>query len=55
MSYRYEEDGPYALNNVNFSVYDGEWLAIVGHNGSGKSTIAKLMNGLLFRKSVRLL
>jgi ABC transporter./Cobalt ATP-binding cassette C terminal. len=46
--YRYEEGGPYALRNVSFSVEQGEWLAIVGHNGSGKSTIAKLMNGILF-------
>ena len=30
------------------SVDDGEWIAIVGHNGSGKSTMAKLMIGLLF-------
>ncbi|HLT54932.1 MAG TPA: ATP-binding cassette domain-containing protein, partial [Bacillota bacterium] len=48
VSFRYEEDGPYALEDVSFSINRGEWLAIVGHNGSGKSTIAKLMNGLLF-------
>ncbi len=48
VSFRYDEDGPYALENVSFSVYEGEWLAIVGHNGSGKSTIAKLMNGIIF-------
>ncbi|HSI66217.1 MAG TPA: energy-coupling factor ABC transporter ATP-binding protein [Planococcus sp. (in: firmicutes)] len=37
-----------AVLNLDLSVAPGEWLAIVGHNGSGKSTIAKLMNGLLF-------
>ncbi|RNF38600.1 energy-coupling factor ABC transporter ATP-binding protein [Planococcus salinus] len=37
-----------AVENLSFSIQDGEWIAIVGHNGSGKSTIAKLMNGLLF-------
>ena len=45
--FRYEKDGPYALKDVSFSVKRGQWLAIVGHNGSGKSTIAKLMIGLL--------
>ncbi|MFS8652052.1 MAG: energy-coupling factor ABC transporter ATP-binding protein [Caldibacillus sp.] len=45
--FRYEKDGPYALKDVSFSVERGQWLAIVGHNGSGKSTIAKLMIGLL--------
>lgn len=37
-----------AVEDVSFSVEQGEWIAIVGHNGSGKSTIAKIMNGLLF-------
>lgn len=36
-----------AVNGISFSVEEGEFVAVVGHNGSGKSTIAKLMNGLL--------
>ena len=37
-----------AVDGVSFTVQQGEWIAIVGHNGSGKSTMAKLMSGLLF-------
>lgn len=37
-----------AVADLSFSIEEGEWIALVGHNGSGKSTIAKLMNGLLF-------
>ena len=37
-----------AVQDVSFSVQEGEWIAVVGHNGSGKSTMAKLMSGLLF-------
>lgn len=48
VSFRYDEEGPWVLKNCSFSIYKNEWLAIIGHNGSGKSTIAKLMNGLLF-------
>ncbi len=36
-----------ALKNVNLSVYPGDYVVIVGHNGSGKSTIAKHFNSLL--------
>lgn len=48
ISYQYEGQSSYALDNVSLSIYEGEWLAIVGHNGSGKSTLAKLLNGLQF-------
>ncbi|WP_409252550.1 energy-coupling factor ABC transporter ATP-binding protein [Bacillus sp. SCS-153A] len=48
VSYRYNEQETYALNDISLKVYNSEWLAIVGHNGSGKSTLAKMLNGLLF-------
>lgn len=50
-----EEDSshipPKALQDVSFTLYEGEWLAVVGHNGSGKSTLAKLLIGLMFPSS----
>ena len=36
-----------ALNGISFNINDGEWISIIGHNGSGKSTIAKLLTGLI--------
>lgn len=45
VSFRYK-DSDLVLNNLNFNVYEGEILAIVGKNGSGKSTIGKLMAGI---------
>jgi energy-coupling factor transport system ATP-binding protein len=47
ISYKYSDESHLALNQVSLSVYEGEWLAIVGHNGSGKSTLAKILNGLI--------
>ncbi|MBC2010291.1 energy-coupling factor ABC transporter ATP-binding protein [Listeria welshimeri] len=46
--YKYEDAEKYAVKDVSISAKKGEWVALVGHNGSGKSTIAKLLNGLLF-------
>ena len=41
----------YAVNGVSFNVKKGEFLVVLGHNGSGKSTIAKHMNALLVPSS----
>lgn len=35
-----------ALNGVNFSIYEGEFCAIVGTSGSGKSTLLNMLAGL---------
>jgi energy-coupling factor transport system ATP-binding protein len=35
------------VDNVSFSINEGEYVCIIGHNGSGKSTISKLLTGLL--------
>ena len=40
-----------AVSGVSFSIEEGAFVALVGHNGSGKSTVARLMNGLLLPDS----
>lgn len=50
LCFEYEENIP-TLKNISFSVEQGEYVTILGHNGSGKSTIAKLLIGLLEKKS----
>lgn len=46
LNFSYEEEGK-TIDNVSLSVEEGSYTTIVGHNGSGKSTIAKLIMGLL--------
>ena len=45
VSFKYDEE--YVVKNVSFSIEKGSYTTIIGHNGSGKSTIAKLIMGLL--------
>lgn len=40
-----------AVEHVSFHIEEGSYTTIIGHNGSGKSTIAKLLNGLLEKDS----
>jgi energy-coupling factor transport system ATP-binding protein len=48
LTFKYEQDSEEAqLKGVTFDVAQGEWLSIIGKNGSGKSTTAKLIDGLL--------
>ncbi|NLM44302.1 MAG: energy-coupling factor transporter ATPase [Clostridiales bacterium] len=50
VSYKYSnQEGKdyFALKNINIEIKEGEFVAILGHNGSGKSTFAKHLNALL--------
>ena len=55
VSYRYESDNetplPLAIKNINIDIKKGEFVAILGHNGSGKSTFAKLSNAIILPES----
>ncbi|MGI6702268.1 MAG: energy-coupling factor transporter ATPase [Christensenellales bacterium] len=49
VSYRYRQGGGAlieALKNISVSIYQGEFIVLIGKNGSGKSTFAKMLNGL---------
>ena len=46
VSYRYDDESGDVLRSVSFSVEKGEFVVVIGHNGSGKSTIAKLSNSI---------
>ena len=52
LSFRYKESQEYYdVKGITFHVKRGEWLSIVGHNGSGKSTTIRLIDGLLEAES----
>ncbi len=51
VSFRYEADEegqvlPLAVNNITLAIEEGSFVAVLGHNGSGKSTFAKLTNAI---------
>ena len=45
VSFRYSEDGPYILNDLSLKVRPGEYVAVVGKTGCGKSTLIRLLLG----------
>lgn len=54
LTYVYMPGTPFeskALDNVSLEIYDGEFLGLIGHTGSGKSTLVQHLNGLLKPKS----
>jgi energy-coupling factor transport system ATP-binding protein len=55
LSFSYGKNAP-VLNDVSFSLRKGKYVSLIGHNGSGKSTIAKILMGLLpnFEGSIEL-
>ena len=50
LAYRYSAGTPFektAVENVSIQVEKGEFLGVIGHTGSGKSTLIQMLNGLL--------
>lgn len=50
LTHTYNTDSPFestALDKVSFTIHDGEFIGIIGHTGSGKSTLIQHLNGLL--------
>ena len=45
VSFRYDESGPYILNDLSLSIRPGEYVAVVGRTGCGKSTLVRLLLG----------
>ncbi len=46
VSFKYPDESAEALTNLNLDFYKGQFTCVLGHNGSGKSTMAKLINAL---------
>lgn len=58
LTHVYMPNGPFekiALNNVNLQIDDGDFLALIGHTGSGKSTLIQHLNGLLEASSGKII
>ena len=58
LNYVYMAGGPYetkALSDVNLTIHDGEFIGLIGHTGSGKSTLVQHLNGLVMPTSGRVL
>lgn len=52
VGYVYNQNSPFestALKNINLTINENEFIGLIGHTGSGKSTLVQLLNGLLFQ------
>lgn len=55
LCYRYSENEPYVLHNINLTINPGESVALVGPSGCGKTTLMKVMMGLFKAESGKVL
>lgn len=58
LSYIYSENTPFqvtAIEDINISIEEGEFIGIIGHTGSGKSTLVQQLNGILKPSSGKIL
>lgn len=55
LEFKYEEDGALILSGVDLQIKKGEFVAMIGYNGSGKSTFAKHLNAILLPSGGRVL
>ena len=55
LTFRYEDDSPAVLSDIDLVIGKGEFVALLGHNGSGKSTFAKHLNAILLPSGGRVL
>ncbi len=55
LTFKYEQSSSPVVENVNFRIYDKEFVSIIGPNGGGKSTLVKLILGLIKPDNGRIL
>ncbi len=55
LCFSYDEESGEVLHNIHLDIAAGEFVALLGHNGCGKSTVAKLLNGMLIPTSGKVL
>lgn len=48
VSFRYTDNSPFVIKDVNFEIFKGENIGVIGDTGSGKSTLLDLMMGLIY-------
>ena len=51
ISFKYKKNKEYTLKDINLHIKNGEFISIIGENGTGKSTLAKIISGILLPSS----